>query len=340
MATIKENSWVKIISVYLLIILALEIFFRIIGLYDGFSLYDPVTGKYLSRYDSKYASCYQVPTGPDETNRHITSEFKIMYRANNLGFRDNSDYLLQKKHIRIITIGDSFTEGVGASNDSLWQKHLAGNLIQQLQDTIEVWNCGTAGADPCYSYVLLRDKLFQYKPDLVILTVNDSDVDDITFRGGLERFLENCNVQFNEKPLLENIYQYCYVLRYPIRSICGFDFIPSWDRIEHLKSVNDKLISTVDSIYQLCEKNGAAFLIVFCPRETDITMKREYRFHSLRKYVEGKYNYVDVRDKFKLYGIDSKNVRKYYWEKDFHFNNAGYYQFSQAIYEDVYRLVK
>ena len=49
-------------------------------------------------------------------------------------------------------------------------------------------NAGVSGSDPVYYIELLRRKLLKYHPDLVLTTINRSDIDDVIWRGGFDRF--------------------------------------------------------------------------------------------------------------------------------------------------------
>lgn len=96
---------------------------------------------------------------------HQSSEFNLMVRINNLGFRGpNASFVKQKK--RVIFIGDSFTFGWGVEEQETW--------ISQLQTEFSDWellNLGKGGTHPGDYVQLARKVLPVLKPDVVVLGI-------------------------------------------------------------------------------------------------------------------------------------------------------------------------
>lgn len=91
--------------------------------------------------------------------------------ANSLGFYDR-EYAKEKPSgvYRIMILGDSLVRrSAGSANfPKLLENHLAEtNTTTQ----IEVWNCGIDSYSPALEYLLLRHKLLECKPDLVIACI-------------------------------------------------------------------------------------------------------------------------------------------------------------------------
>ena len=85
-------------------------------------------------------------------------------------------------------MGDSFTEGVGTTEDSTWLKQLEHMLNADPHRFYDytTLNGGAHGSDLIFSYELLSGCLLKYHPDMVILNLNSTDIGDIVTRGTAE----------------------------------------------------------------------------------------------------------------------------------------------------------
>lgn len=66
--------------------------------------------------------------------------------------------------IRIATFGDSFTFGVGVTNEMTWQ-----SLLEKLDPRFEVMNFGVAGYGQDQAYLRYLDEGRQYRPHIVVI---------------------------------------------------------------------------------------------------------------------------------------------------------------------------
>jgi hypothetical protein len=114
---------------------------------------------------------------PDNESYPKSVEFKYIHAYNYLGLRgvlpeiNDSTYLL-------ITLGDSFTEGFGASVDSTWA-YIMSEYILAENNHIRLLNAAIGGSDVFYEYFKLKNHLLPiYQPDEVIIAVNSSDIQD------------------------------------------------------------------------------------------------------------------------------------------------------------------
>ena len=78
--------------------------------------------------------------------RHISRCFDVEYRTNNVGARDDKDYLKNSPEKSIMLIGDSFAEGPGVKLDKIFAKIVEKKLKKQ------VLNFGNAGTEPYTQY--------------------------------------------------------------------------------------------------------------------------------------------------------------------------------------------
>ena len=104
------------------------------------------------------------------------SVYNIDFSTNNLGLRLHGDE--GKSGFQILVLGDSFTGGAYASNDSMWFSAMAQHLTMELDvpdDYISV-QAGGAGGYGSYQNLLLAKRLVGIiKPDLFILQFCDND---------------------------------------------------------------------------------------------------------------------------------------------------------------------
>ena len=106
------------------------------------------------------------------------NEFDVAVRINNYGFRGRDISIDKAPGVtRIMAIGDSFTFGVGAEEDetipSLIEKDLRANGAN-----VEVVNAGFGSYSPVLHYLKLRDEYLEFRPDIVILFFDFSDLAD------------------------------------------------------------------------------------------------------------------------------------------------------------------
>jgi len=117
---------------------------------------------------------------PSASGSLVTEGEAIPYNINSLGFRDR-EYSLKKPEgtFRIVTVGDSYTEGYGVRIEETFIKVLEGMLNNSSGNTkYEVINYGMASYSPLLEYLLLKEKAMELDPDMVILLYDYSDLKD------------------------------------------------------------------------------------------------------------------------------------------------------------------
>lgn len=92
---------------------------------------------------------------------------------NSLGFRDDSETDIEKPEgtYRIITLGESSTYGWGVSSKDTYSKLLEKRLNESFSSplTFEVINAGVPGYTAYQGVLLLKHKLLELRPDLIIV---------------------------------------------------------------------------------------------------------------------------------------------------------------------------
>ncbi len=97
------------------------------------------------------------------------------------GLHERFDYSTQKSPdvFRIISLGDSFTQGVYLNTEQNYSEVLEDMLNAHVQCAnkmrFEVINLGVSGYDMQYNLIRYQRKGMKYTPDLVLLWTNDND---------------------------------------------------------------------------------------------------------------------------------------------------------------------
>jgi len=131
---------------------------------------------------------HQAPRSrPDDDRLLVRPEFTIRVRTNALGFREPR--LPGPKPpgtLRIVALGDSFTQGFGVDAGASWPSRLERLLdARDPGHRHEVVNLGIPGTSPRDYLEYLRDPGLAYDPDLVIVCVMGNDVQDVRLQRDL-----------------------------------------------------------------------------------------------------------------------------------------------------------
>ena len=300
-------------------------------------------GGYVSPYSSGKNDTWYRTIKPNTSFSFKQKEFVFTGKANNEGFDDN-DFILEKTGLRIIILGDSYTEGVGADQDSSFPRRLSYLLMSDtFAGGIQVWNCGISGSDPIYEFRLFRDKLLRYNPDMVIVAMNFSDIHDVMIGGGFERFRSDGTVQLRSGPWFESLYEHSYIFRGIIHDLLGYnwEFVSPWEVKRVRQIVYNQLQGAIDSFATVCKERHIKPLFVFHNNENEMRDKVEYQMMPLIRYCEGKkLPYVDILEELHRLGVDSANAKDLFWKEDGHCNNMGYSYFARSIYPRVLEELK
>ncbi len=142
----------------------------------------------------KSSSLFLYENKPNAVFPYKTSEFENEIRINSLGFRD--DEFIQEKEggiIRIAVLGDSQEEALQVPLEKIWQKVTGRELSEKLKKKVQVYNFGVSGYGTDQEWLTLKEKVWQFKPDLVILAFSPNDVGD-TYKNNLVR-LKNGQIE-------------------------------------------------------------------------------------------------------------------------------------------------
>lgn len=98
---------------------------------------------------------------------HKSKCFKVKYKSNNIGARDNEDYNLDKFKDSILLIGDSHAEGYGVNFEDTFHQVLQNKIKKK------ILNFGTAGNfGTVQSYIIYKNLASKYKHSEIIYFFN------------------------------------------------------------------------------------------------------------------------------------------------------------------------
>lgn len=305
------------------------------------TIFNDTKSYYQPLYHSNDKNLYKVRNA-DEEYKLSKSEYSFSRKANKLGYPD-FEWTVPKSPgtIRIICLGDSFTEGDGASSDSSYVRILQQNLQKKFPN-IEFFNAGTCGSDPFIHFKSLKEKLYLYQPDIILqsFTSNDYYQDFIT-RGGNERFQTDGSLKYKKTPWWERIYASNYIFRIFISVVCRYDnlFLKS-DDYSKIEIELDSISSGLFRQYNSYTNEKQIDLLVFT-----IPFKKDFEFDNTNKDFFEKFErkFSDINLKF--YNLhpcyndyilhSNSHYKDYYWVHDGHHNARGYKMMAKCIEEII-----
>jgi lysophospholipase L1-like esterase len=134
-------------------------------------------GKFRSAPFRQYDPQLGVSLIPNMDVVHSRGCFTGHVVTNRWGFRDR-DRTLEKPagEFRIALVGDSVVEGVHVNPDQVMNIQMEKQLQQKGYKNVEVLNFGIEGIGTTQELIMYKERIRQFHPDLVILTVSDNDI--------------------------------------------------------------------------------------------------------------------------------------------------------------------
>lgn len=266
-----------------------------------------------------------------------TPEYTHEFNYNKEGLR-GIDWPIQKdtNEIRILGIGDSFTEGEAAPVDSTWLKSME-FYIQKANPNIQVStiNGGKSGSDIVYQLLLLKKKLLKYSPDLIILSLNTTDIADIIFRGCESRFQPDNTLKFNDPPWWEPLYGMSFIFRHILHDFFNLNHMLKFPA--ELKQEKEKAVSCIENtlaeFIAICKEQEIELILMTHPMEYGLF--KEFEEYEMIKTIfqsaEVEY-YIDMKTHFLKDGtISPENSNTYFWPLDRHHTSKGYWLWGKLI---------
>ena len=114
---------------------------------------------------------------PNCHSRFTTFEWDTDVKINAEGFRDDEIAPKEQFDLRILMLGDSMTWGYGVEKEETFSEVLQQKLKAKGINA-DVINAGATSYSPTLEYLLLKNKGLSYQPDIVILNLDMSDIQD------------------------------------------------------------------------------------------------------------------------------------------------------------------
>ncbi len=270
-----------------------------------------------------------------------TKDFAYTHTYNNLGLREkNIDPKIIADKIVILTIGDSFTEGVGTHQDSTWQRILEKKLNDSSQNDYFVINAGISGHDPNMSIKLFKDLDNIYNPEYVILSISENDIYDFINRSKTD-FSETCVIK--RQPLSYYFYSWSYIFR--ATSSLIFDYpelcinMNKYQELEQQAYV--KMNKEIQNLINYSQKTNCQLIIISFP-DLLSCQNLKYNKDAFATLIN------DLKSNNKIITIDilefyqqSKNSftipSKYlYWPTDGHMTPLGYRMWAEITFSNLF----
>lgn len=277
------------------------------------------------------------------------NEYRYLRQTNSEGLSDKEwSTVKDSNEVRIITLGDSFTEGDGAALDSSYPSQLKGMLQKQFPDVkINVMNAGRCGSDPWFEYVKLRDRLLKYKPDIVVYTNGSNDLlFDHLIYGGMERFAPDSTVKnkyVTHKWLW--LYEISHLFR-ALADVAGYDptLFGIGDRMQNEKSCITDALQLAEMYDRLAKENHFTCIELIRPDKGEMEEgKYLFNIQQLLTGYKPTANFSRL-DLLRFYhtqlAINKDNLNSYFWHTDAHHNAKGYNAMAKAVYSVTEPVVK
>ncbi len=273
------------------------------------------------------------------TYRNTNPDFDYLHTTNVLGFVGPMPSE-EKRGRRIVFLGDSFTEGVGAASpDSSFPKLVQDLLVRQYPDAaVEGLNFGVGGSDVVFAAKYLQDSIAHLRPDLVVMMFNNSDVHDIIQRGGWERFLADGTTRFNRGPWFLPLFRYSHLFRLVVVNGAGYDAELLMHRAQlraEMEKGVDIAVATAAEARRMSDGMGADFLFVLMPfcgelthQRNEVSVQFDAMADALRVKQVPALNLFDTMSVV----IDRRNAHQYaWWRHDGHYKHTGYLLMARII---------
>jgi hypothetical protein len=253
------------------------------------------------------------------------SEFSYEHQYNSYGLRsvEWSTQPLETAKV-IMALGDSFTEGVGTPQDSTWIGLLPQKLDKEKTPAFAL-NAGYAGSDPFFEYYKLKTFLMPtFKPNVVVVAVNETDITDVLIRGGMERFVDKHTIKYKTPPWWEYWYAFSFITRYVVHDLQQKDwFFYTKTAFEKQKLVALEQISEcLLQFKKLADEQDFKLIVLYLPMQHEVELNWDTFGATESILNKNEINVLNLLEAFQL--IDADKLGDYYWLKDRHYNSKGY----------------
>ena len=271
-------------------------------------------------------------------------EFQLLRKQNSEGVLD-VEHSMRKKEgtVRWLSAGDSFTENCCAPFDSSWTKLVEKAVDSCVPFRFEHINQAFAGSDPVHEFAKFRDLFVRYEPDIVSLSINTSDLNDVMARGNYAFRYEHTDTDYRlkEGPWWETLYAMSFVVRAFVHGPMRLNHLFMTD--EEYKQERSKLVDAFADILKRFKEEttvrGIKFFVIFHPTASELRNGVCDMQPIIEKATELRIPYIDLYKRYSQVGIDSSDLNRYYYPIDGHHTGLGNYLWAQSILPDVVNML-
>lgn len=336
-SSIIQNILLGVTS-FLFCLLGVEVICIVTGINKTYL--EKSNGYYHSLYNTTGASYYHV-LPPNATSVITKPEYTLIRSVNPLGFPDKVwNKQPDKRKKRILCLGDSFTEGDGATQDSCYVALLEQMLnIDSVQ--FECLNAGTLGSDPFFNFINLKDRLVQYHPNYVLQTLSSGDITaDLATRGGLSRFQANKTLRYRSAPWWEPLYAISYTSRFFLNTLGYNEYLINTKNIsENKEKYNEEIITLIEAYEEVLEKNNLFAYIIIRPEKNEVLTESAFDFSKIILAIHAQKNMkvINLFPHYKSFFNKKKTaLNDYFWPIDGHHNAKGYHLMATFIHSELF----
>jgi lysophospholipase L1-like esterase len=182
---------------------------------------------------------------------------------------------------------------------------------------------------------IFRNKFNElYQPNILLVSINDSDINDIITRGGMDRY--HGGGALVERPKWLPWYASSMIFRLYKLTIDDVDpnLLIEKNKIDELNlKAFDALFEAMIQFNTNAYINNQKVVFIYNPNYQEYL----YDYKSLMDIINEARNMgmdiIDLRDYFNYKGVNKDNVMDYYWTKDFHNNELGYQLWAEGVYD-------
>ncbi len=259
----------------------------------------------------------------NQTMRLSSSEFDYSIQANANGLLDVAIDKVPNKEVTVLCLGDSFTEGFGVEPAYSWVKVFQREL-EKKGLSVYAYNAGIVGSDPIFEIDLARSIIKEIEPDIVIIAINRTDVDNIITRGGTERFTDD-GVKFAEEPVLMDLYLISFLVRHITHSLLdvNHDLVPIHEFPKKAEVAKKEIKNTITAFRDSLDAKNIDLFVATHPLRIELdSCKYDYDWRATFQNVK----HIDILERLCANGLGGVNADEYFYPIDGHFNKVGYEQ--------------
>ena len=270
--------------------------------------------------------------------RTVTSEFNYLHTINSLGFRDReySKEQLDSSYV-VLFFGDGFVEGYGAPDDSTWSRLVMNDLAKDSTNVICL-NGGYTGSDPFSEYYKLKQGIDEeVNPDMVIVTINSSDIVDVITRGDLSRFeTEGIYIEI-DKVWWEKLYSMSFITRILVHEVFNFDsgFKKKSNTMQLRGDAVQKILSLITNELVLLSEASDFQLVILLLAVRNELEAAQFQVSAIDTVLMDYWDIIVINHLDAILAAQDCDFNTHFWPIDNHFNSLGNSFIAMMIYGSI-----